>query len=555
MTAAEPPDEAAFAPGTRAPQPWTKERWPGRLPFLWAPRARTVEVVLPRAGRPADRRPMRLVGAHEPGYWRADERLPHGTDYAFSIDGGPAVTDPCSTLLPDGIHGPGRVLDDDFTWHDASWRGADLTRGVLLHLDVAAATTDGTLDAAVELLPAVAALGVDGVELAPVAAFDPSAGPEAGVRLFAVHAPYGGPAALQRFVDAAHRHDLAVVLDPPHRWAVADALGLHAFGPYATGARIGPRAGASPRHDTPRINLDGSGSRGARDFLVADARRWLADFHVDGLLLDVEALVDRSAVPFLGELAEVVQTVAARSGRPRTLLMDGPGRSDRLTSVVGRILAEPDDAAPTDELLEIADRAFPPGATGNRAPATFRHAHRATARSAPGLVSDLTRLPAAVPATPWSGTAAEVPSHPPSDIDSRAALLAFATLAGTPVVLDTQHVPVARHDAPAERLVRWAHRLLTLRPSSLADLARPVEPSTGAGVLVVRRGDSALVLATSHDDVETDLAQHLGAPAEGWRVAACWRPEATRLLAGRLRLPGRSVVVLRRGDPAAADPA
>ena len=100
MTAADRPDEAAFAPGTRAPQSRTRERWPGRLPFVWAPRAQTVEVVLPRAGGPADRRTMRLVGAHEPGYWRADAHLPHGTEYAFSIDGGPA--------LPPGLSGFGK---------------------------------------------------------------------------------------------------------------------------------------------------------------------------------------------------------------------------------------------------------------------------------------------------------------------------------------------------------------------------------------------------------------------------------------------------------------
>jgi maltooligosyltrehalose trehalohydrolase len=551
VTAADPPPEAALTPVPRAPQPRTTERWPGGLPLVWAPRAHTVEVLLPRAD-PPERRAMRLVGAHEPGYWRASDHLPAGTDYAFSIDGGPALPDPCSTLLPEGIHGPSRVLDEDFTWHDDAWRGVDLTHGVLLHLDVATATAAGTLDAAAELLPAVASLGVDGVELAPIAAFDPSTGPEAGVRLFAVHGPWGGPAALHRFVDAAHRHGLAVVLEPPHRWAVADALGLHAFGPYASGARLGPRAGAGSRQDAPRINLDGSGSRGARDFLVADARRWLADFHVDGLLLDVEALVDRSAVPFLGELAEVVQSVADRSGRPRTLLTDGPGRSDRLTTVVGRILTEDDAQGPMDELLEIAAEAFPAGTVGSRAPTTSRRAHRAAARSAPVLVGDLTRLPAAVPATTWSGTSAGFAvsrPDPPTDVDARAALLAFAVLAGTPLVLDTQHVPVARRDAPAERLVHWTRRLLSLRPSSLADLARPVEPSVGTGVLVVRRGDTALVLATAHEGIEVDLAQHLTEPVGSWRVAAPWRPEATRLLAGRrLRLPGRSVVVLRRDD-------
>lgn len=549
VTAADPTDEAAFAPGTRAPQPRTRERWPGRRPFVWAPRARTVEVLLPQAHGHAERRPMRLVGAHEPGYWRADDELAHGTDYAFSIDGGPALPDPCSTLLPHGLHGPSRVLDETFAWQDDAWRGVDLRRGVLLHLDIASVTAEGTLDGAAALLPAIAALGVDGVELSPLTAFDPRTGPEAGVRLFAVHEPYGGPRALQRFVDTAHRAGLAVVLDLPHRWSVADALGLHAFGPYATGARMGPRGGTAPARDTPRINLDGSGSRGSRDFLIADARRWLEEYHVDGLLLDVEALVDRSAMPFLSELADAVQAVAAQSGRPRTLFMDGPGRSDRLTTIIEHILSGAGGSAPLAALSDLAEATFPPGSTVARPPSTFRRAQRAAARSASVLVGDLTRLPAAARAVPWPDPRAALP---PADPDDQAALLAFAALAGTGLVLDTEHVPVRHHEPDDQRLVSWTRRLLTLRPSSLADLAEEVRPSPAPGVLVVRRGRSALVLVTAREPVEVDLERHLDEPAGTWRVAASWDPDGTHLLAGTLQVPGRTVVVLRADlEPAA----
>ncbi len=501
---------------------------------------------------------MRLVGAHEPGYWRADDHLAPGTDYAFSVDGGPALPDPCSTLLPQGLHGPSRVLDEDFTWHDHAWRGADLGRGVLLHVDVATFTTEGTLDAAAALLPQLARLGVDGVELAPVAAFDQRAGPEAGVRIFAVHEPYGGPYALQRFVDAAHQAGLAVVLDLPHRWAAADALGLHAFGPYAAGSRLGPRADAPGDDDAPRINLDASGSRGARDFLIADARRWLDEYHVDGLLLDVEALVDRSAVPFLAELADMAHDIGAQSGRPRTLLADGPGRSDRLTTAVHQILAQRGRAASVDVLRHLADSVFPPGTTPTRPPSARRRADRATARSASALVGDLTRLPAAARTVPWSHlqdapAVARTPAADGTGIDDRAALLAFAILVGTPLVLDTEHVPVSEHDAGAERLVGWARHLLTLRPSSLADLAQPVELSSGPGVLVARRGSSALALVTALDPVEIELERHLTTPASSWRIAASWDRAGTHLLADRLQVPGRAVVVLRTDSEPTGD--
>jgi maltooligosyltrehalose trehalohydrolase len=546
VTAADPAAEAGFAPSNRAPAPRARERWPGRRPLVWAPRAHTVDVVLPQPYGPALRRPLRLVGAHEPGYWRADEDLPYGTDYAFSIDDGPPLPDPCATLLPHGLHGPSRVLDDRFTWTDSSWPGARLSRATLLHLDIAGLTREGNLDAAARLRPAVAALGVDGVELSPLSAFDPERGPEGGVRLFAVHEPYGGPGALQRFVDAAHVHGLAVVLDLPHRWAVADYLGLHAFGPYATGSRIGAPSGSGSRSDAPRINLDGSGSRGPRDFLVADAERWMTVFHLDGMLLDIDALVDRSSAPFLGELADAVQKVGEATGIPRTMLTDGRGLSDRLTTLVG-LLLEGRAVNPIGLVRRLADDLDPVGAPPRSAPATLRRAYRATQRSAPVLVGDLTRLPAAARAVPWSDDVEEGTPHPA--VDDRAVMLACALLAGTPVVLDTEHVPVGGTGPDARRLVAWARTLLALRPTVLSAFGSAVEVSHAAGALVVRRGDSVLLLRLDHSPGEIPLAAHLGTTAGDWRVVAAWHHDTTRMVDGTLHVPGRSAVVLQTAEP------
>ncbi|WP_141538653.1 hypothetical protein [Isoptericola jiangsuensis] len=502
--------------------------------------------MLPQPSGPATRLPLRLVGAHEPGYWRADAELPVGTDYAFSVDGRAPVPDPCSTSLPAGIHGPSRVLDEDFTWTDDAWTGAHLSRGVLLHLDVTRATPQGDLDAAAALLPEAAALGVDAVELAPVAQFDPALGPAAGVRLFAVHAPYGGPAALQRFVDTAHGAGLAVVLDLPHRWAVADGLGLHAFGPYANGARIGARAGSPTDADTPRVNLDGSGSRGPRDFLVADARRWLTTFHVDGLLLDLDVLVDRSAAPFLGELAEAVQATGAETGRHGALLTDGRGMSDRLTTLV-RGLLDGRLSDPSGLLKQLSADVANVGAPPRDAPVGLRRAYRATQRSGPVLVGELSRLPAAARALPWA-VDTDPDRDPDPDGDERAIMLAVVLLAGTAVVLDTEHVPLGCPEPTSRRLRAWTRTLLTLRSAVLDDVDVDVEVTAEDDVVVVRRGRSALLLTLAPGEHRVDLGRRLATSSTTWRVAAAWDQERTEVLAGRLHVPGRSAVVLRE-DP------
>ena len=519
MTAGAP----ALRPGPATP-------WPDLRPRVWAPRAATVDVVVLGPGDAAERRPLRLLGADRPGWWSADHELAPGTDYGFSVDGGPVVPDPAAAWLPRGVHGPSRVLDPRFAWSDAAWEPPALETGVLLHVDVATFTPAGTLDAAAAHLPAIAATGVQGVELAPLAAHDPDSGPAAGVRLFAVHEPYGGPDALRRFVDAAHGVGLAVVLGLPHRWAVEPALGLEAFGPYA-----GP--GGPPA----RINLSGTGSRGPRDVLLADAARWFVQFHVDGLMLDVEALSDGAGPPLLSELAEQVAAASAELGRRLALLVDGPGRSDRLTTAVAAALAAGRAGAPVDVGgLRVLARTVTPltrlPLVGDR---TARRAYPATPRAASLVVGDLTRLPGATRSVPWPATAPL--AH---DEDERASLLAFAVLAGTPLVLDDDHLPVGGAGTPGGRLVAWCTRLLALRRAVTAQMGSPVDVQVHGTALVVRRGDAALVLATRAAPAAVSLGDALPGGAGAWELVAAWSP-APRRDDDVVTVPGRCTAVLR----------
>ncbi|MFD2023975.1 hypothetical protein [Promicromonospora aerolata] len=580
---------------------------PGPRPVVWAPRARIIEVLVPYDPyEEPEHMPLRLVGAGEPGYWGADRVLGHGTDYGYSIDGGPLLPDPRSVWLPQGIHGPTRVFDPAFEWTDGSWSPPDLSTSVLMHVDVETFTPAGTLDAAAELLPTVAGLGVHGVELAPVAAFDPALGPAQGVRLYSVHEPYGGPRALQRFIDAAHALGLAVVLDIPYRWAVADELGLEAYGPYLTGGSgrtraprpdvgdagehalqamrprtgqvpldrprtgpiqlrtgqvpsIGTRAGKVPSAPTvrtdfvgDRINLDGSGSRGPRDFLVDDARHWLREYHVDGLVLDVDALVDRSPTPFLGELADYVVGMGEQLDRRFSLLVDGPGRSDRLTTILLRILSGPGRSEDIQALQMLADLVHPSVRRATRQNSGRRNRVRAGA----SVVEDITRLPAAQLTTPWSGE--ESPATAllgVDDVDIRASVLATVLLAGNALVLDTVHVPVVPRNENEQRLVRWARDLVAIRHAVADELDLPLEIRSTAdrSVIAVLRGSLAFVLNTGHGLAALRLGSLLR-PAEGagkaplpaaFRLAAAWEPGATRLVGDTLTVPPRMTAVLR----------
>jgi maltooligosyltrehalose trehalohydrolase len=251
------------------------------------------------------------------GWWRSPRPLAPGTDYAFALDGGEPRPDPRSPWQPAGVHGPSRTFDTAaHAWADGAWRGRSSLGAVIYELHVGTFTPEGTLDAAADRLDHLVDLGVDMVELMPVAAFPGRAGwGYDGVALYAVHEPYGGPAALQRFVDAAHARGIAVCLDVVYNHLGPAGNYLAQFGPYFT-----------ERHHTPwgaAVNLDGDDAGEVRAFLVGNALRWLREFHIDALRLDaVHALLDDSPRHVLAELSEAVADLEREVGRPLSLIAE-----------------------------------------------------------------------------------------------------------------------------------------------------------------------------------------------------------------------------------------
>ena len=300
------------------PRTWTSPALPvgPRVP-VWAPAAQTVELYLPGQDR--------LVGMIPVpgGWWTAPFDLEPGTDYAFRVDGSPNRPDPRSALQPDGVHGPSRTVDPDaWQWTDQNWAGKDLRGSVIYELHVGTFTPEGTLDAAITRLGHLADLGVDIVELMPLAAFPGKAGwGYDGVGLWAVHEAYGGPDALARFVDAAHNAGIGVCLDVVYNHLGPSGNYLGVFGPYFTRAHHTPWGEA--------VNYDHDGSKQVRAFVIDSALRWLRDFHIDALRLDAiheikddAAVADPPQTHILAELSDAVAALSAEIGRPLSLVAE-----------------------------------------------------------------------------------------------------------------------------------------------------------------------------------------------------------------------------------------
>ncbi|HEX5188576.1 MAG TPA: malto-oligosyltrehalose trehalohydrolase [Streptosporangiaceae bacterium] len=285
---------------------------------VWAPRPGRVDLVTDRR-----RLPMRRGAG---GWWLAEVAdAGPGSVYGFSLDGGPARPDPRSSCQPDGVCGLSRLIDHEtFRWTDAGWRGLALPGAVLYECHVGTFSQAGTFDGAIGHLDYLAGLGVDAIELMPVAGFSGERGwGYDGVALFAPHHAYGGPDGLKRLVNAAHECGLGVLLDVVYNHLGPVGNFLSEFGPYFAG-----------HHQTnwgDGVNLDGPGSDEVRRFIVDNALSWLRDYHLDGLRLDaVHALADDSATHLLEQLSAEVGALAAHVRRPLVLIAESDHNNPRL---------------------------------------------------------------------------------------------------------------------------------------------------------------------------------------------------------------------------------
>jgi malto-oligosyltrehalose trehalohydrolase len=277
---------------------------------VWAPSASGAAVEI-RGRR------ITMERAAQGFYYCFDPDAVPGARYAFRFDTTDvAIPDPASRFNPDGVHAPSEVVDAAaFEWHDDDWQGRPWAEAVIYELHVGTFTPAGTFDAAAERLDYLAALGVNTIELMPLAAtpgrwnwgYD-------GVLPFAPHAGYGRPEDLKRFVDAAHARDLSVLLDVVYNHFGPDGNYLGHYAPEFF----------TSRHKTPwgdAMNFDDADCAVVRQFFIHNALYWLEEYHFDGLRLDaVHTILDDSNPNFLRELAAAVQRLPA--DRPLHLVLE-----------------------------------------------------------------------------------------------------------------------------------------------------------------------------------------------------------------------------------------
>lgn len=288
---------------------------------VWAPFKKDVEV---HVVAPEERRIA--MEQDEAGYWHAhDSGVFPGAEYFYVLDGRTDRPDPASRRQPRGVHGPSEVVRPvDLEVFDEDYTPPTLTDLIMYEIHVGTFTPEGTLDAAAAKLSYLNDLGVNAVELMPPAHFPGQRNwGYDGAYPFAVHTAYGGPAALTRFVEAAHAYGIAVYLDVVYNHLGPEGSYLSDFGPYFTTYYSTPWGNA--------LNFDGPYSDPVRSFFIENLRQWLEDFHIDGLRLDaVHAMLDTGAVPILSELSKEAERISIRTGRKRTLIAESLQNDSRV---------------------------------------------------------------------------------------------------------------------------------------------------------------------------------------------------------------------------------
>ena len=222
------------------------------------------------------------------------------------------------------MHGPSRLVEHESAPPEHEWKGFPLDAAIIYEFHVGTFTPEGTFDACIERLEHLTSLGINTIELMPLAEYPGRRGwGYDGVDLFAPHSAYGGPEGLRRLVDACHGRGIAVIVDVVYNHLGPEGDYLAEFGPYFTDRYATPWGTA--------FNYDGEDSDVVRSFVLENAEMWLRDYGCDGLRLDaVHAIIDMSPTHILEALAMRVAELSAEDGRHLWVIAESDSNDPRL---------------------------------------------------------------------------------------------------------------------------------------------------------------------------------------------------------------------------------
>lgn len=261
---------------------------------VWAPNAQTVFVKGDFNNWSDSTSPL---SREENGYWYADvPSAKPGQEYKFLIVNGDQKLeriDPYARQVTNSI-GNGVIYDPQaFNWQGDDFELPPHNELVIYEMHIGSFFTDaqgkpGDFEAAMEKLGHLERLGVNAVQIMPVAEFagDYSWGYNPA-NIFAVESIYGGPDAFKLFIRAAHKRHLAVIVDVVYNHFGPSDLNIWQFDGWQENGKGGIYFYNDDRAETPwGSTRPDYGREEVRRFIHDNALMWLEEYHVDGLRYD-----------------------------------------------------------------------------------------------------------------------------------------------------------------------------------------------------------------------------------------------------------------------------
>lgn len=291
---------------------------------VWAPLAREVSLCILNSS------PRKIpLRRDQMGYWKVElGNVMPGARYAYQLEDKVIRPDPASFFQPEGVHKASQVINHgDFRWNDQNWVNFLFEKYIIYELHVGIFTSEGIFQAAIEKLGYLKKLGVNAIELMPVAQFPGKRNwGYDGVYPFAVQNSYGGPQGLKKLVAACHKQSIAVILDVVYNHLGPEGNYLGQFAPYFTDKYKTPWGSA--------INFDDAYSYGVRNYFVQNALYWFEHYHIDALRLDaVHGIFDMSAKHILRELRESTEEFCKKNSRSHYLIAESDLNDTKLVKM------------------------------------------------------------------------------------------------------------------------------------------------------------------------------------------------------------------------------
>ena len=259
---------------------------------VWAPFADSVSVVGTFNDWNPDIHPLQR---NEQGNWHVEVVNAKPRDeYKFILRKGDKQferIDPRARQVTNSV-GNGVIVDLNFDWEEDNFQMPAWNEVVIYEMHIGTFNAKegvGTFDSAIERLSYLRDLGINVVELMPLAEFagDYSWGYNPA-HPYAIETSYGGHEGLKRFIKAAHQLGIAVVIDVVYNHFGPSDLNLWQFDGWSENGKGGIYFYNDWRSTTPWGDTRPDYGRSeVRQYIFDNAMMWLEEYHADGLRYDM----------------------------------------------------------------------------------------------------------------------------------------------------------------------------------------------------------------------------------------------------------------------------